>query len=76
MPLLILVVLRIPQIDAFHDLVSPMCCRFHDKVHVGGHQDIVIKLKEVFLSVPENNIDILLVVGLFLKDVSSVVAPE
>jgi hypothetical protein len=52
----------------------PMSCRFHNTVHVVGHQDIVIKLKRAFLLAPENNIDILPVVGLFLKDVLSVVA--
>jgi len=78
MPVFILVVLRITQIDAFHDLgqFSPMSCCFHYYVHVVGHQDIVIKLKKEFLFAPENNIDTLMVIGLFLKDVLSVVAPK
>ena len=58
-----------------HDFGNGDLRSFDKQVHMICHQDIVIKLKKEFLFVPENNIDILPVVSLFLKDVLSVVAP-
>jgi len=62
------------EVDELHDFGNGDLRSFDKQVHMICHQDIVIKLQKEFLFVPENYIDMLLVVGLFLKDVLSVVA--
>jgi len=50
MAVLLLVVLRITQVDAFHDFRQrPLRLCFHDKVDMIGHQNVMIEKESVFI---------------------------